>query len=62
MSGSILINARHADHFTSIFIEVLNDNCGHFTFTVPNIAPGNYLLRAEVIGKSSMRGEAGCCI
>ena len=31
--------------------EVLNDNCGHFTFTVPsNIAPGQYLLRAEVIG------------
>lgn len=31
--------------------EVLNDNCGHFAFTVPsNIAPGNYLVRAEVIG------------
>ncbi|KJA26910.1 carbohydrate-binding module family 1 protein [Hypholoma sublateritium FD-334 SS-4] len=30
--------------------EVLNDNCGHFTFTIPtDIAPGNYLLRAEVI-------------
>ncbi|KAI0043673.1 carbohydrate-binding module family 1 protein [Auriscalpium vulgare] len=30
--------------------EVLNDNCGHFTFTIPSgIAPGNYLLRAEVI-------------
>ncbi|KDR77861.1 hypothetical protein GALMADRAFT_65659 [Galerina marginata CBS 339.88] len=30
--------------------QVLNDNCGHFTFTVPpDIAPGNYLLRAEVI-------------
>ncbi|KAL1948857.1 hypothetical protein VTO73DRAFT_10663 [Trametes versicolor] len=30
--------------------EVLNDNCGHFTFTVPaGIAPGNYLIRAEVI-------------
>ncbi|KAF5386515.1 hypothetical protein D9757_005870 [Collybiopsis confluens] len=30
--------------------EVLNDNCGHYTFTVPsNIKPGNYLLRAEVI-------------
>lgn len=33
------------------FAEVLNDNCGHYTFTVPqNIAPGNYLIRAEVIG------------
>ncbi|KAH8105777.1 glycosyl hydrolase family 61-domain-containing protein [Phellopilus nigrolimitatus] len=30
--------------------EVLNDNCGHYTFTVPaDIAPGQYLLRAEVI-------------
>ncbi|KLO06991.1 hypothetical protein SCHPADRAFT_837272 [Schizopora paradoxa] len=29
--------------------EVLNDNCGHFTFTIPSIAPGQYLLRAEVI-------------
>ncbi|ETW79866.1 glycoside hydrolase family 61 protein [Heterobasidion irregulare TC 32-1] len=30
--------------------EVLNDNCGHFTFTIPTgIAPGQYLLRAEVI-------------
>lgn len=31
--------------------QVLNDNCGHYTFTVPDIAPGQYLLRAEVIGK-----------
>ncbi|KAJ3868267.1 glycosyl hydrolase family 61-domain-containing protein [Lentinula novae-zelandiae] len=30
--------------------EVLNDNCGHYTFTIPSdIKPGNYLLRAEVI-------------
>ncbi|KAJ3974375.1 glycosyl hydrolase family 61-domain-containing protein [Lentinula raphanica] len=30
--------------------EVLNDNCGHYTFTIPpDIKPGNYLLRAEVI-------------
>ncbi|KAF9480944.1 hypothetical protein BDN70DRAFT_893748 [Pholiota conissans] len=30
--------------------EVMNDNCGHVTFTIPSdIAPGNYLLRAEVI-------------
>lgn len=27
------------------------DNCGHYTFKVPSdIAPGNYLIRAEVIG------------
>lgn len=30
-------------------VQVLNDNCGHYTFTVPNISPGQYLLRAEVI-------------
>ncbi|PPQ97202.1 hypothetical protein CVT26_000712 [Gymnopilus dilepis] len=30
--------------------EVLNDNCGHYSFTIPpDLAPGNYLLRAEVI-------------
>ncbi|KAI0761258.1 glycoside hydrolase family 61 protein [Trametes elegans] len=30
--------------------EVLNDNCGHYTFKVPqDIAPGDYLIRAEVI-------------
>ncbi|KIJ47510.1 lytic polysaccharide monooxygenase [Sphaerobolus stellatus SS14] len=30
--------------------EVLNDNCGHFDVKIPTgIAPGNYLLRAEVI-------------
>nr|QHX39627.1 lytic polysaccharide monooxygenase 2 [Gelatoporia subvermispora] len=30
--------------------EVLNDNCGHYTFTVPeDIEPGNYLIRSEVI-------------
>ncbi|KAI0033486.1 glycoside hydrolase family 61 protein H [Vararia minispora EC-137] len=30
--------------------QVLNDNCGHYTVTIPkDIAPGNYLLRAEVI-------------
>ena len=34
--------------------EVLNDNCGHFTFTVPNVAPGQYLLRAEVIGEMNV--------
>ena len=31
----------------------MQDNCGHYTFTVPSdIAPGNYLIRAEVIGQS----------
>jgi len=40
--------------------EVLNDNCGHFTFTVPTgIAPGNYLLRAEVIALHVASGVGG---
>ncbi|TFK35318.1 glycosyl hydrolase family 61-domain-containing protein, partial [Crucibulum laeve] len=31
-------------------VQVLNNNCGHYTFKVPaDIAPGNYLIRAEVI-------------
>ena len=31
-------------------LEVLNDNCGHYTVTIPSdIAPGQYLLRAETI-------------
>ena len=41
--------------------EVLNDNCGHYTFTVPtDIAPGQYLLRAEVIGKLKRRISCFC--
>ncbi|EIW74395.1 glycoside hydrolase family 61 protein [Coniophora puteana RWD-64-598 SS2] len=28
---------------------VLIDNCGHYTFPVPPVVPGDYLLRAEVI-------------
>ncbi|PGH18728.1 hypothetical protein AJ80_04381 [Polytolypa hystricis UAMH7299] len=27
----------------------LNDDCGQFEFTLPNVAPGDYLLRAEAI-------------
>ncbi|KAJ3513004.1 hypothetical protein NLJ89_g3188 [Agrocybe chaxingu] len=38
--------SRNPQYFGS---QVLNDNCGHYTFTVPDIAPGNYLIRAEVI-------------
>lgn len=30
--------------------EVMNDNCGLVSFTIPNVEPGQYLLRAEVIG------------
>jgi cellulase len=37
----------------------LNDNCGKRTFTVPSsLAPGNYLLRAEVIALHAA-GSAG---
>ncbi|KII87765.1 glycoside hydrolase family 61 protein [Plicaturopsis crispa FD-325 SS-3] len=40
--------------------EVLNDNCGHYTFTVPSdIAPGDYLLRAEVIALHVASTEGG---
>ncbi|KAF9002886.1 glycoside hydrolase family 61 protein H [Cyathus striatus] len=40
--------------------EVLNDNCGHYTFTVPSdIAPGNYLLRAEVIALHAAGSTGG---
>ncbi|KAG5637799.1 hypothetical protein H0H81_003191 [Sphagnurus paluster] len=41
--------SSNPDYFGS---RVLNDNCGHYTFKIPaNLAPGNYLLRAEVIGE-----------
>jgi len=39
--------------------QVLNDNCGHYTFTVPNVAPGNYLIRAEVIALHVAGGLGG---
>ncbi|VDC03166.1 unnamed protein product [Peniophora sp. CBMAI 1063] len=45
--GEIGLPSNNPDYWGT---EVLNDNCGHFTVTVPkDIAPGNYLLRAEVI-------------
>ena len=41
------LGEQMADSATS---EVLNDNCGHYTVTIPSdIAPGQYLLRAETI-------------
>ncbi|KAI0716970.1 glycosyl hydrolase family 61-domain-containing protein [Earliella scabrosa] len=40
--------------------QVLNDNCGHFTFKVPaNLAPGNYLVRAEAIALHTAGGVGG---
>ncbi|KZV62317.1 carbohydrate-binding module family 1 protein [Peniophora sp. CONT] len=45
--GEMGLPSNNPDYWAT---EVLNDNCGHFTVTVPkDIAPGNYLLRAEVI-------------
>jgi hypothetical protein len=38
--------------------EVMNNNCGHVTFTIPSVASGNYLLRPEVIGSSFVTDPA----
>ncbi|KAK7462784.1 hypothetical protein VKT23_007368 [Stygiomarasmius scandens] len=49
--------SNNADYWGS---EVLNDNCGHYTFTVPkDIAPGDYLVRAEVIALHVASGVGG---
>ncbi|KAJ8516756.1 hypothetical protein ONZ45_g5970 [Pleurotus djamor] len=41
-------------------VHVLNDNCGHYTFTVPSgLAPGHYLLRAEVIALHAAGSPGG---
>lgn len=48
--------SNNPDYFGS---QVLNDNCGHYTFTVPDVAPGNYLLRAEVIALHVASGVGG---
>ncbi|KAL5519546.1 hypothetical protein ACEPAH_1229 [Sanghuangporus vaninii] len=39
--------------------QVLNDNCGHWTCTVPSVAPGNYLLRAETIALHTAASSGG---
>ncbi|KAG2008308.1 endoglucanase II, variant 2 [Coprinopsis cinerea AmutBmut pab1-1] len=39
--------------------QVLNDNCGHYTFTIPDIAPGNYLLRAEALALHTAGSPGG---
>lgn len=49
--------SSNPDYFGS---RVLNDNCGHYTFKIPaNLAPGNYLLRAEVIALHVAGGVGG---
>lgn len=40
--------------------EILNDDCGKWSFTVPSdLAPGNYLLRTEVIALHVASTEGG---
>ncbi|KAI0760513.1 glycoside hydrolase family 61 protein [Fomes fomentarius] len=42
------------------YLASLDDNCGHFTFKVPqDIAPGDYLIRAEVIALHVASGAGG---
>jgi len=49
--------SNNPDYFGS---QVLNDNCGHYTFKIPSdIAPGNYLIRAEVIALHAASGAGG---
>ncbi|KZV93254.1 hypothetical protein EXIGLDRAFT_674276 [Exidia glandulosa HHB12029] len=54
--GGLMSN--NPDYFAN---QVLNDNCGHWTFKLPSdIAPGDYLLRAETIAlhTASTSGQA----
>ncbi|KAG8833382.1 hypothetical protein FRC17_010778 [Serendipita sp. 399] len=39
--------------------QVLNNNCGHYTFTLPAVKPGQYLLRAEVIALHAASSVGG---
>lgn len=49
--------SNNPDYFGN---QVLNDNCGHYTFKIPtDIAPGNYLLRAETIALHVASGVNG---
>ncbi|KAL0959876.1 hypothetical protein HGRIS_011545 [Hohenbuehelia grisea] len=49
--------SNNPDYFGN---QVLNDNCGHYTFKIPSgIAPGNYLLRAETIALHTAGGVGG---
>lgn len=49
--------SNNPDYFGN---QVLNDNCGHYTFNIPtDIAPGNYLLRAETIALHVASGKNG---
>ncbi|KAI5886452.1 uncharacterized protein SCHCODRAFT_02641787 [Schizophyllum commune H4-8] len=48
--------SNNPDYFGN---QVLNDNCGHYTFTIPDVAPGQYLLRAETIALHTAGSEGG---
>ncbi|KAL0961419.1 hypothetical protein HGRIS_006365 [Hohenbuehelia grisea] len=49
--------SNNPDYFGN---QVLNDNCGHYTFKIPTgIAPGNYLLRAETIALHTASSSGG---
>ncbi|KAH6919269.1 endoglucanase II [Coprinopsis sp. MPI-PUGE-AT-0042] len=39
--------------------DLLNANCGHYTFTIPDVAPGNYLLRAEELALHTAGSPGG---
>ena len=46
-------------HLYGLIVTLRQDNCGHYTFTVPSsIASGQYLLRAEAIALHAA-GSAG---
>ncbi|TRM63523.1 glycosyl hydrolase family 61-domain-containing protein [Schizophyllum amplum] len=49
--------SNNPDYFGN---QVLNDNCGHYTVTIPSdVAPGQYLLRAETIALHTASGAGG---
>ncbi|KAF6764278.1 glycoside hydrolase family 61 protein H [Ephemerocybe angulata] len=53
--GGLMSN--NPDYFA---VQVLNDNCGHWSFTVPqDLAPGDYLIRAEVIALHAASASGG---
>ncbi|KAI8974883.1 glycosyl hydrolase family 61-domain-containing protein [Trametes punicea] len=48
--AEIGLPSNNPDYWGTELLLLLQDNCGHYTFKVPSdIAPGNYLIRAEVI-------------
>ncbi|KAG8898756.1 hypothetical protein FRC00_002336 [Tulasnella sp. 408] len=57
-SGLITADATTQTYYWAT--DAMNDNCGKVTFTIPSsIAPGDYLLRAEVIALHVAGGSGG---